>query len=314
MDDRHRRRRGAPRAAHLPSAWHPAAAAPGVPARGPGRRKRPGTGIVVVHGTWSPTRCTARSRGASAACWAARCTATTGAAGPVPPRSRPDYSAATEVGDLAAVLRETGSTRRGGAQLRRLRGPAGGPDVPIRRMVTYDAAVSLSGNLTQPLAARAGTFGGGRGTGPRLGAPGPGPRDGAGPSSKLPLGALRMLSILSARTSLGAEMRELLPTAVAEMRAVLDADAELADFAAVTTPTLMLSGGWSPDYFAETGPAARRGGPCDRVRRGAGPAPRRPAPARNPAALAPLRGSCWPATRTACARLPARRRRLRLGR
>ena len=62
-----------------------------------------------------------------------------------------------------------------------------------------------------------------------------------------------MLSILSARTSLGAEMRELLPTAVAEMRAVLAADAELGDFAAITTPTLMLSGGWSPAYFAETG-------------------------------------------------------------
>jgi hypothetical protein len=36
------------------------------------------------------------------------------------------------------------------------------------------------------------------------------------------------------------------------MRAVLDADAELEDFAAITTPTLMLSGGWSPGYFADT--------------------------------------------------------------
>ena len=48
-------------------------------------------------------------------------------------------------------------------------------------------------------------------------------------------------------------MRTLLPTAVAEMRAVLEADAELPDFLGVTTPTLMLSGGWSPGYFAETG-------------------------------------------------------------
>jgi hypothetical protein len=37
------------------------------------------------------------------------------------------------------------------------------------------------------------------------------------------------------------------------MRAVLDADAELSDFAAVTTPVLMLSGSWSPEYFTETG-------------------------------------------------------------
>jgi pimeloyl-ACP methyl ester carboxylesterase len=37
------------------------------------------------------------------------------------------------------------------------------------------------------------------------------------------------------------------------MRAVLAADAELDDFAGITMPTLMLTGGWSPDYFAETG-------------------------------------------------------------
>ena len=42
-------------------------------------------------------------------------------------------------------------------------------------------------------------------------------------------------------------------TAVKEMRAVLDADAELSDFMELTTPTLMLSGGWSPGYFADTG-------------------------------------------------------------
>jgi hypothetical protein len=48
-------------------------------------------------------------------------------------------------------------------------------------------------------------------------------------------------------------MRQLLPTAVAEMKAVLQADSDLGDFAGITTPTLMLSGGWSPAYFAETG-------------------------------------------------------------
>ena len=98
--------------------------------------------------------------------------------------------------------------------------------------------------------------------------------------SKLPLGALRMLSILSARTSMGAEMRKLLPTAVAEMRAVLDADAELADFAAVTTPTLMLSGGWSPEYFTETGRQLAAAVPSIEFRRVARAAPRKPAPAR----------------------------------
>ena len=122
----------------------------------------------------------------------------------------------------------------------------------INRLVTYDAAVSLSGNLHgrwRPELEAAVTAGQldhawahlvqGLGT--------------AGPISYLPMGALRMLSILSAQTRLGSEMRSLLPTAVAEMRAVLDADAHLHDFTSLVTPTLMLSGGWSPSYFAETG-------------------------------------------------------------
>lgn len=166
---------------------------------------------------------------------------------------QPDgYSAATEVGDLASVMRATGSedvvahSYGGFVALQAAR------SVPIRRLVTYDAAVSLSGNLDhrwRPELEQAVTDGQlnhawahlvqGLAT--------------AGPVSYLPLGALRMLSILSARTNLGAEMRQLLPTAVAEMRAVLDANAELTDFTGLTTPTLMLSGGWSPGYFAETG-------------------------------------------------------------
>lgn len=162
------------------------------------------------------------------------------------------YSADTEVGDLAAVMRATGAadvvahSYGGFVALRAAR------SVPIRRLVTYDAAVSLSGNLHhrwRPELEQSVSDGQlnhawahlvqGLAT--------------AGPVSYLPLGALRMLSIMSARTNLGAEMRELLPTAVKEMRAVLDADAEISDFVDLSTPTLMLSGGWSPGYFAETG-------------------------------------------------------------
>ncbi len=162
------------------------------------------------------------------------------------------YSAATEVGDLAVVMRATGAedvvahSYGGFVALQAAR------SLPIRRLVTYDAAVSLSGNLHhrwRPELEQAVSDGQlnhawahlvqGLAT--------------AGPVSYLPLGALRMLSIMSARTNVGAEMRELLPTAVKEMRAVLDADAEISDFVDLSTPTLMLSGGWSPGYFAETG-------------------------------------------------------------
>jgi pimeloyl-ACP methyl ester carboxylesterase len=166
---------------------------------------------------------------------------------------QPDgYSVATEISDLTAVMRATGSqdvvahSYGGFVALQAAR------SIPLRRLVTYDAAVSLSGNLNhrwRPELEQAVTEGQlnhawahlvqGLAT--------------AGPVSYLPLGALRMLSILSARTNLGAEMRELLPTAVKEMRAVLDADAHLDDFVGLSTPTLMLSGGWSPGYFADTG-------------------------------------------------------------
>lgn len=217
-----------------------------------GEAAQAGSGVVMVHGTlvtdalYRPfARKLSLLLGQPVHCYNRR-----GRAGSSPQPA--DYSAATETADLTAVLRETGASDvvahsyGGFVALQTAR------TVPIRRMVTYDAAVSLAGNLNRrwrPELERSVAAG-------KLDHAWAHLVQGletAGPVSRLPLGALRMLSILSARTSLGAEMRELLPTAVAEMRAVLDADAELADFAAVTTPTLMLSGGWSPAYFGETG-------------------------------------------------------------
>jgi pimeloyl-ACP methyl ester carboxylesterase len=124
--------------------------------------------------------------------------------------------------------------------------------IPIRRLVTYDAAVSLSGHLhgrwrpELEEAVKAGQLN-------HAWAHLVQGLETAGPVSRLPLGMLRLLSIISASTRLGAEMRRLLPTAVAEMQAVLAADATLDDFSSFTVPTLMLSGNWSPGYFAETG-------------------------------------------------------------
>ncbi|MCU1540779.1 MAG: alpha/beta hydrolase [Arthrobacter sp.] len=221
------------------------------------------------------------------------------------------YAASTEVADLAAVLRETGSSDvvahsyGGFVALQTAR------TVPIRRMVTYDAAVSLSGNLTKrwrPELERSVAAGQLDDAWAHL-VQG---LETAGPVSRLPLGALRMLSILSARTGLGAEMRELLPTAVAEMRAVLDADAELDHFADMTTPTLMLSGGWSPAYFAETGRQLAAAVPAIELAVVAGQLHEGPIRPGNRLALTAARfllggtGSIPPAA--------ARRRRLRMGR
>ncbi len=236
----------------------PPARAPGGPAAsGPAAAAQPqklrgeGSGVVIVHGTlitdtlYRPfARKLVRLLGRPVHCYNRRGRA---ASSPQPA----DYSAATEVADLATVLRETGASDVVAHSYGGFVALQAARSLPIRRMVTYDAAVSLSGNLNQrwrPELERSVAAG-------QLDEAWAHLVQGletAGPVSRLPLGALRMLSILSARTNLGAEMRELLPTAVAEMRAVLAADAELADFAAITTPTLMLSGGWSPAYFAET--------------------------------------------------------------
>lgn len=166
----------------------------------------------------------------------------------------PGYSVETEVADLEAVMRASGSNDVVAHSYGGFVALNAVLSAKINRLVTYDAAVSLSGNLHgrwRPELEDAVTAGQldhawahlvqGLGT--------------AGPISYLPMGALRTLSIISAQTRLGAEMRSLLPTAVTEMRAVLAADANLADFVNLQTPTLMLSGGWSPSYFAETGRA-----------------------------------------------------------
>lgn len=210
------------------------------------------SGVVVVHGTlvtdslyWPFARTLGIMLGRPVHCYNRR---GRGRSAPQPP----GYSASTEIADLRTVMRRTGSTDVVAHSYGGFVALQAARSTKINRLVTYDAAVSLSGNLHgrwRPELEAAVTAGQldhawahlvqGLGT--------------AGPISYLPMGALRMLSILSAQTRLGSEMRSLLPTAVAEMRAVLDADAHLHDFTSLATPTLMLSGGWSPSYFAETG-------------------------------------------------------------
>jgi pimeloyl-ACP methyl ester carboxylesterase len=162
----------------------------------------------------------------------------------------PDYSAATETSDLISVMEASGSTDVVGHSYGGFVALQAALRAPISRLVTYDAAVSLSGNLNErwrpqlEAAVTAGQLDHGwahlvQGLGT------------AGPISYLPLGALRMISILSAKTRLGSEMRDLLPTAVLEMRAIIDTDSHIQDYAELKTPALMLSGGWSPAYFAE---------------------------------------------------------------
>ncbi|AOY73262.1 alpha/beta hydrolase [Arthrobacter sp. TES] len=210
------------------------------------------SGVVMIHGTlvtdslyWPFALNLSRMLGRPVHCYNRR---GRGRSAPQPP----DYSVETEVADLGAVMDKSGSTDVVAHSYGGFVALNAVLKSKINRLVTYDAAVSLSGNLHgrwRPELEEAVTAGQldqawahlvqGLGT--------------AGPISYLPMSALRTLSIISAQTRLGFEMRSLLPTAVTEMRAVLAADLSLDDFRSLQTPTLMLSGGWSPSYFAETG-------------------------------------------------------------
>ena len=151
-----------------------APAAPADSARKPRPARSPGQGIVVVHGTmitaslYRPfARNISRLLGRPVHCYNRR-----GRAGSSPQPA--GYSAAMEVGDLATVMRETGSSDVVAHSYGGFVALQAARTVPIRRMVTYDAAVSLSGNLThrwRPELERSVAAGATR---RRLGAPGPG--------------------------------------------------------------------------------------------------------------------------------------------
>ncbi|MGG5172504.1 alpha/beta fold hydrolase [Pseudarthrobacter sp. J1738] len=171
-----------------------------------------------------------------------------------------DYSIADEIADLKTVMNYTGSADVLGHSFGGFVALSAALELPIRRLVTYDAAVSLDGNLQSRWRPEleVDTASGrldhawahlvqGLGT--------------AGPISKLPLNMLRGISMLSAKTPRGSEMRALLPTAVVEMRALLRADRTAADFANISVPTLMLSGQFSPEYFGQTGLALAAASP-----------------------------------------------------
>ncbi|NIZ90867.1 alpha/beta fold hydrolase [Kineococcus rubinsiae] len=161
---------------------------------------------------------------------------------------------ATDVGDLAAVLRHTGA--------RRVLGHSGGgftalragldlpPDLSLQRIAVYDPGLSLAGrpsfafldSFEEAVAhgrdARAMTLLA-RAVDP----------EGAGARMPFPLAELTTRVFL--RTSVGRRFAQLLPTMGPEVRRIAEHDGPATDYAAIGAELLLASGARSPRYFGQ---------------------------------------------------------------
>ncbi|GAB4097924.1 alpha/beta hydrolase [Sinomonas halotolerans] len=161
-----------------------------------------------------------------------------------------DYSLATEVADLGAVLAHTGTEAVFGHNYGGCIALHAGRELEIGRLAVYDPIISFEGSIKaewmgefeQALAAKDED----RALAVLLRG-----LQTAGPISKLPLPVLTVLNRIGSRTPLGKELSRLLPTGPAEIRAVVAADAQAKGFDELPLETLFLVGGASPEYFAE---------------------------------------------------------------
>jgi pimeloyl-ACP methyl ester carboxylesterase len=163
-----------------------------------------------------------------------------------------DYSLATEIADLAAVLAHTGSDSVFGHNYGGCIALHAGRELEIGQLAVYDPIISFEGSIKaawlpefeEALAAKdeekaLAVLLRGLQT--------------AGPIAKLPLPVLTVLNRIGSRMPIGKELSKLLPTGPAEIRAVVAADAEAKGFDKLPLETLILAGEASPEYFAEAG-------------------------------------------------------------
>lgn len=165
-----------------------------------------------------------------------------------------DYSLATEISDLAAVLATTDADGVFGHNYGGCIALHAGRELEIGQIAVYDPIISFEGSIKaewmpefeEALAAKdeekaLAVLLRGLQT--------------AGPIAKLPLPVLTVLNRIGSRMPVGKVLSRLLPTGPAEIRAVVAADAEAKGFDELPLETLFLVGGASPEYFGE---AARR--------------------------------------------------------
>lgn len=165
-----------------------------------------------------------------------------------------EYSLATEISDLAAVLAQTGSDAVFGHNYGGCIALHGGRELGIGQLAVYDPIISFEGSIKAAWLPEFEEALASKDEEKALAVLLRGLQT-AGPIAKLPLPVLTVLNRIGSRMPVGKVLSRLLPTGPAEIRAVLAADAEAKGFDELPLETLILAGEASPEYFAE---AARK--------------------------------------------------------
>ncbi len=172
-------------------------------------------------------------------------------------RGRPDaaplgreYSIATDLEDLAAVLDHTGASNvfgHSGGGFVALRAAL---SLPVTRIAVYDPGLAVSGRPSYAFL-DAFTAAIEQGDYPRALSEMTRGVYPDGVAAKLPLGLQRFAARLFLRTSVGRRMADLLPTVPPEVREIAAHDGPASDYTGVTAEVLLAAGARSPRYFAE---------------------------------------------------------------
>jgi len=157
---------------------------------------------------------------------------------------------ATDIDDLAAVLRHTGARSIFGHSGGGFVALRAGLSLPLDRIAVYDPAVSIlgrpsfafvdefertvnSGDYPQALTVM------GRAVHPD------------DPGSKLPFGVAKLITRGFLHTPIGKRLAELLPTAPPEIKRIHDHDGPASDYAGITADVLLAAGSRSSRYFTQ---------------------------------------------------------------
>ncbi|WP_120519797.1 alpha/beta fold hydrolase [Arthrobacter celericrescens] len=168
----------------------------------------------------------------------------------------PGYSMATEIADVRTVLRATGGRHifghsLGGSVVLNAAGEFAGTELEAAKLAVYDAAVNIEGSIdTSWLSGFEEALNAGRPDVAMARA-----KKGLAPGSALarvPEPVLAALMAVVSRTGVNRLFRELMPTAVGELKAAIEEPLSAADFAGLPAGTCFMVGAKSPDYYKVT--------------------------------------------------------------